>query len=189
MKTIALEDETYEKLLKLKSKVSELRNMSITFNELVEEIMRKPMGILLFDNTLREALVSLVKELSSDRTVLGIIVFGSVAKGNFHIGSDVDIFVITHDGLAKTFDFVESAIQKVELQFTQQLIANKLPATFSPLIVDQKGTTSLRPIFFDVADSGIIVYDRYRIASDFIEKYLSIPHKREFTKDGEVLAW
>jgi predicted nucleotidyltransferase len=189
MKTIALEDKTYQKLSKLKYKISELRNISVNFNELVEETLRRPMGPLLIDDLLRESIISLTKELSRDDSVVGVIIYGSVVKGNFQVNSDVDFFVISTGSLSNVFDFVESTIQKVESQFSKELTSHNLPATFSPLIVSQSETETLRPIFFDVADSGIILYDRFGVATSFVERYLSIPHKREYTKDGEILTW
>ena len=189
MKTIALEDKTYQKLSKLKHKISELRNISVNFNDLVEETLRRPMGPLLIDDLLRESIISLTKELSRDNSVVGVILYGSVVKRNFQVYSDVDVFVISAGSLSNVFDFVESAIQKVELQFFKELTSHNLPATFSPLIVSQSDIETLRPIFFDVADSGIILYDRFGVATSFVERYLSIPHKREYTKDGEILTW
>ena len=189
MKTIALEDKTYQKISKLKSKISKLRNMSINFNELVEETLRRPIGLLLIDDLLRESIIFLIKELSRDDSVVGVILYGSVAKGDFQVNSDVDLFVISTGNLSNVFDFVESTIQKVELQFLKELTSHNLPTTFSPLIISQSETETLRPIFFDVADSGIILYDRFGVATSFVERYLSIPHKREYTKDGEILTW
>jgi predicted nucleotidyltransferase len=189
MKTIALEDKTYQKLSKLKSKISMLRNMSFNFSELIEETLRIPTGLLLLDDLLRDSIISLIKELSMDDSVVGVILYGSVAKGNFQVNSDVDLFVISTGNLSNVFDFVESTIQKIELQLSKELTSRKLPATFSPLIVSLGETEFLRPIFFDVADSGIVLYDRFGTSLNFVERYLAVPHKREYTKDGEILTW
>lgn len=189
MKTIAVENSTYSKLSKLKFTVNRMRRTSFTFSELLEEIMRNPLGILLIDSALREALKSLVKYLSQDESILGVILFGSVVKGTFHANSDVDLFILTRDTGSRTFDYVERSIRKTEIEFFDRLVGSKLPVHIAPFICRMGELDFVRPIFFDIADGGMIIFDRYSAASEFIDKYLLLPHKRKYTENGEVLTW
>ena len=189
MKTIAVENSTYSKLSKLKFTLNRMRKTSLTFSELLEEIIRKPLGILLIDTTLRGALESLVKFLSQDEGVLGVILFGSVVKGTSHANSDVDLFILARDASSRTFDYVERSIRKTEIEFFDRLVDKKLPVHFAPFISSQEEIDYVRPIFFDIADSGMIIFDRNFAASEFVDKYLSLPHDRKYTENGQVLTW
>ena len=66
---------------------------------------------------------------------------------------------------------------------------NKLPLHFSPFIYSKEQVDFDIPIFFDIADSGLILFDRNLAASEFIYKYRSIPNSRKFTESGEILKW
>lgn len=189
MKTIAVEDSTYSKLSKLKFTPNRMRGTSLTFSELLEDTIRKPLGILLINTTLREALKSLVKYLSQDESILGVILFGSVVKNTSHAFSDVDLFILVRDADSRTFDHVESSIRKTEIEFFDRHVRSKLPVHFAPFICSPDKRDYVRPIFFDIADSGVILFDRNSDASEFIDKYLSLPHNRKYTENGEVLTW
>ncbi|MHB1709300.1 MAG: nucleotidyltransferase domain-containing protein [Thermoplasmataceae archaeon] len=189
MKTITVENSTYSKLSKLKFTLNKMRRTSLTFSELLEEVLRNPLGILLIDATLREALKSLVKYLSQDESVIGVILFGSVVKKTSHANSDVDLFILAKDAGSRTFDYVERSIRKTEIEFFDRLVESKLPVHFAPFICSLEERDYVRPIFFDIADSGMIIFDRNSVASEFLDKYISMPHNRNYTENGEVLTW
>ena len=104
MKTIAVENSPYSKLSELKFTLNRIRKASLTFSELLEEILRRPLGTLLIVTPLREALDTLVKHLSQNDKITGVILFGSVVKKTSHANSDVDLFVLVRDADSKTFD-------------------------------------------------------------------------------------
>ncbi|OWP57156.1 MAG: hypothetical protein B2I17_01900 [Thermoplasmatales archaeon B_DKE] len=189
MKTIAVENTVYAKLLKLKSTVNRIRGTSVTFSKLLEEAIRRPLGPLLIDSTLMAAVRHLIEQLSQHNSIHGVILFGSVAKGMCHAYSDVDLFILAERTDSETFDYVEKSARRTEIEFFDRLAGNKLPAYFAPFMCSLEEVGFLRPIFFDIADSGIILFDRNLVASDFVDRYTSLPHSRKFTENGEVLTW
>lgn len=189
MKTIAVENTVYAKLLKLKSTVSRIKGRPVTFSELLEEIIRRPLGPLLIESNLMDAIRHLVKQLSQWKNINGVILFGSVAKGVHHAYSDVDLFILTVKADSETFDYVEKSVRRTEVEFFTRLTSNKLPVHFSPFICSSEEVDFDIPIFFDIADGGMILFDRNSAASEFIDRYTSIPHSRKFTENGEVLTW
>ncbi len=189
MKTVAMENAVYAKLLRLKSTLSHMRGRPVTFSELLEENIRRPLTFLLIDSFLMMALRHLIGQISKSDNVHGIILFGSVAKGTYHAYSDVDLFIITEKTDSKTFDYVEKAIRNTEIEYFDRLTYSKLPMHFAPFISSLEEIDFVRPIFFDIADSGMILYDPNFAASDFIDKYASIPHSRKYIEGAEVLTW
>ncbi len=189
MKTIAVENTVYAKLLKLKSTVSSIRGRSVTFSELLDEAIRRPLGPLLIESNLMDAIMHLIKQLSQWKNIEGVILFGSVAKGVHHTSSDVDLFILTEKADSETFDYVEKSVRRTEMEFFTQLVHKKLPVQFSPFICSLEEVDFVIPIFFDIADNGIILFDRNSAASEFIDRYSSMSHSRKFTESGEVLTW
>ena len=121
MKTIAVENTVYAKLLKPKSTVSRIKGRPVTFNELLEEIIRRHLGPLLIDSILMNAIRQLIKQLSQWKNIQGVILFGSVAKGVHHAYSDVDLFILTEKADSETFDYVEKSIRRTEVEFDSTL--------------------------------------------------------------------
>ncbi len=189
MKTIAVEDTFHAKLLKLKNTVSRDRGRPVTFSELLEEIIRRPLGSLLIDNILMDAIRHFIKQISQNDSVQGVILFGSVAKGIYHEYSDIDLFILVKKADSETFDFMEKTSRNTEKEFFALLHNNKLPLHFSPFIYGKEQVDFDIPIFFDIADGGLILFDRNLAASEFIDKYMSIPHSRKFSESGEILKW
>ena len=189
MKSFAVEDSTYAKLSKLKAEINRERGLHMKFGDLFEELIRRSLGLYLFESELRYALKSLTEGLSSYESVLGIILFGSVAKLNSNADSDIDIFVLVDKFSLSTFDYIEKTILSVEMEYFELLTKNKLPSQFSPFICSRDTIKAVSPIFFDIADYGIILYDKGTAASDFVRYYLSMHHRREFNEYGQILTW
>ena len=66
--------------------------------------------------------------------------------------------------------------------FPLTVLKNKLTVHFAPFICSLDDLDFVRPIFFDNADSGIIIFDCNSAASEFLDKYLSMPHNRNIQR-------
>ena len=95
------------------------------FGDLFEELIRRSLGLYLFESELRYALKSLTERLSSYESVLGIILFGSVAKLNSNADSDIDIFVLVDKFSLSTFDYIEKTILSVEMELERPMVYSK----------------------------------------------------------------
>ena len=189
MKTIALDNSTYAKLSGIKDYLSRQRGKSISFSEVLEEVLKRPFMLQTIDPILREMLEDVLAKLSEKNEILGIVLFGSMAKSSFVPESDIDLFIIVSKRTADIFEFVESSIRKTEITFFNKLSDNNLPVYISPMICDSSEIDTFRPIFLDVADFGVILYEKPPIVSRFMEKYISLDHERRFTESGEMVSW
>jgi len=121
------------------------------FKELAEEISR------LIRETLGDNLVSLA-------------LFGSVARGDFHPGSDVDLIVVCKelpDGFLKRIDMLMPVFNSLEKNQAYAELKPQPPfIQFYPLTT--KEAAKARPIFLDVITDGVLLYDR----GEFMENVL-----------------
>ncbi len=115
--------------------------------------------------------------LSSLRGVLGtklvsVAVFGSVARREYRRESDLDILVIAENlprhrsGRIKLF---EDAEEKV-IGILDNLLDRGYAISLSPVILTPQEAEKVPPIFLDMVEDAVIVYDRGRLLEKILER-------------------
>lgn len=101
--------------------------------------------------------------------LVSLCLFGSVAKGTATSSSDVDLLIICRklklERLRRVKDFA-----KIE----NNMVKKGHDLLFSPLIKTEAEIMKGSPLFFDMIDRSIILYDR----GNFFKNYLSGLQKR-----------
>lgn len=128
--------------------------------------------------------VSLLLEEEITKDIDTIILFGSVARGNFDEESDIDLFVDTKKDLEKEVLktlalFKKSSIyKKWELKGIKNEISIKV------------GEIKKWELKRDVLSDSIILYGKYKEMPENIEYYLLIrPSFKKFNKSKQVKIW
>jgi predicted nucleotidyltransferase len=134
-------------------------------------------------------LTFLVSQLSSKNEVLGIVVFGSVAKQSANPNSDIDLFILVKKKTPGIFEYIEATLRNSESTFFKSLSDHSQPIYISPAIFGLRELDSFRPIFLDIVDYGMVLYERPPYLSNFLKKYESLPHRREYSESGEMVSW
>ena len=62
------------------------------------------------DEFIKEVVDKICDELKKDDNIVGIILYGFLAKGNYHRYSDIDLYVVKSDVKDKTTVFFEDDI-------------------------------------------------------------------------------
>ena len=65
------------------------------------------------------------------------------------------------------------------------LIKRGLSLFISPLILTPADLEVLNPLYFEIADYGIVLFQRGSTVSEFLDKIAKIKHKRKNTKSGD----
>jgi len=93
--------------------------------------------------------------------IISLVVFGSVARGDYKRDSDVDLLLIMEEvrgGISeriKKFELAEDNIQE-ELD---KLFDEGVFISFSPIILSEEEARKFRPIYLDMVEDAIILYD------------------------------
>jgi len=119
---------------------------------------------------------SLVKDLLNTLllvfkdNLVSVVVYGSVARGQMRKDSDLDLLIVAEKLPASRFERIamfnraEEAVEKS----LEDLSKKGYFVTFSPIIKTVEEAKRISPLYLDMVDEGIIVYDR----NSFFEKVL-----------------
>jgi len=186
-RTIILDNESYAKLSKAKEALRKKTGRKLSFGETITDLLNKRPELLPLNDELRSYISKFASVVSETSGVTGILLFGSVAKGAYNENSDIDIMVLAKQNskiLKKTIDAISSL--KAE---SDDLMRTGLPSLISPFIIYEDELLSFRPFYFDLADYGIILFEKNNVLSDFIYSVKRVTHKRELLESSEVITW
>ena len=143
----------------------------------------------------RRRLVTYILELL--RSFLGddlisVVVFGSVARGRADLNSDTDVILVASNmprSLSERMEILANLLVEFSKTQTCEELNRKGLNTwvqFHPLTMEEAELH--RPIYLDVVEDGIIVYDRggfiKRVMEGFKSKLEALGAKRIFLEDG-----
>ena len=123
------------------------------------------------DTKLKRILGLLKKEVLGcyKDNLVTLCLFGSFARGTHVLSSDVDILIICENLKRKRLSRVKD-FEKIE----ENLAKKGYKFTFSPLIKTKEEVLMGSPLFFDMIDYSLILYDQ----DNFFKNYLRILRER-----------
>ena len=188
-KPIMLSTEVYIRLRRFIESYSKKTIRSCSFSDAIEFLLRKPFFIYTVDESLRDYVLAFVAKITRHEDILGVLLFGSVAKGTNSRNSDIDIMIISSSGFLETLREISACLQELDSLHVELLLRKGLLMNIAPLIITQTSLNEFNPIYFDFADYGIPLFDRNMILENFLIDIEKIPHERRPYIDGEILDW
>jgi predicted nucleotidyltransferase len=178
---------TYTNLDAYRSYLQKEWNRRVTFSETIAELLHAPSFFVKADKSIISYLDAIVSSLCRSENILGIVLFGSVARNNFSQFSDIDTLIVSNLDFLKSLDLVEQTIGKLEPLRKDLLVSNGNFLNISPLILTPPDLEELHPIFFDIAEHGIILFERSRMITNFISRIRKIKHERN--DETDMIQW
>nr|WP_276321753.1 nucleotidyltransferase domain-containing protein [Saccharolobus shibatae] len=132
-----------------------------------------------------EKLIKLLLEEFGDR-LISVVVYGSVARGDNRKDSDVDLLIVI-SRLPKTLTERIMLFEKVENKiedYIEKLMNEGYYISFSPIIKTPEEAIRFSPIYMDMTEDAIILYDR----DNFFRKVLEETRER-LLKLGFERVW
>lgn len=119
----------------------------------------------------KRVLEKLVDCLKERFNLVSVVVFGSVARGDFRSDSDIDVLIVA-DGLPdryerfKIFDEVEKCLEG-ELS---ELRRAGFSAFINPIIKSVEEAGRISPLYLDMVEDAVILYDRDGFFGKILDK-------------------
>ena len=189
-KTLLLNGKAYGKISRAKEVLSNRLKENLSFSDVINETLGKSVEFLDVEGDLKAYVRAFAEAMGKQEGILGVMLFGSVAKGIHKQYSDIDMFIVAGDKEEKIeiLECVSKTEKKLESQ--GRLLFNKgLPSSISPLIRRKEELNSFQPIYLDLLDYGVVLYDYADTLRGFLDKSRQMKHKREYTQFGEVVRW
>ena len=159
----------------------------VSYSDIIVEIIGKQINYQRIKEDIREYLEDIVSNLVTDKGILGIVLFGSYANGSFNKYSDLDLFIAV-DGDEADYAEKINLVIRGKSNLLQGGKSSYYPY-ISPLIVNTENLNIMRPIFFDVMDYGIVLFQRRSVIRKFFEDLRKYEHKRSNIEGTEILTW
>ena len=159
----------------------------MNYSDIIVGIIGKQINYQRIKEDIREYLEDIVSNLDTDKGILGIVLFGSYANGSFNKYSDLDLFIAV-DGDEADYAEKINLVIRGKSNLLQGGKSSYYPY-ISPLIVNTENLNIMRPIFFDVMDYGIVLFQRRSVIRKFFEDLRKYEHKRSNIEGTEILTW
>ncbi len=186
-RAVMTKESLYNKLLVARNNLSSLTKSNCSISDVLQYMLQRTLLSVDLDKELMAYILKTVKIVSQDKDVQGIALFGSIAKNNYNNSSDVDFFIVVDDDYDYTNKLWE--VRKKLLPAEESFIKEGKYYRFSPLVVSKAGLSRTIPLYFDIADYGIILYEKNSILTDFFSRIRTLPHKRRIMPAGVELKW
>lgn len=116
-------------------------------------------------------LLDAIKKVLGD-SLISVVVYGSVARGEARADSDIDILVIVENlpasrvGRVKLFEIAEDMVE----HHVAGLYDRGVYVCFSPIILTPDEVKRVPPILLDMIEDAIVVYDPKGFFSKLLDK-------------------
>ena len=116
-------------------------------------------------------LLKSLKEILGDN-LISLSIFGSVARGEARVDSDIDLLIIAKElpssriKRVEIFESVEDKLQK----YIDKLYDEGIYTYFSPIILTCEEASKVPPIFLDMVEDSILIYDKDKFLENLLKK-------------------
>ncbi len=104
--------------------------------------------------------------------LVSVVVYGSVARGDFRRDSDIDLLLVIEDlprsRLERARIFIR-AEEKLD-QLLNQLLESGYAISISPVIKTPREASRFTPLYLDMVEDAVIVYDRGGFFENILRK-------------------
>ena len=187
-KQTLLTEEAYSELSEFKQIIEQITGRRSSFTEVIKQTAGKQLTLLKMDQDIKNYIMRFVDLIDENPHTLGVILYGSITKNSFSKFSDIDLAIITNSKFIEYQEYLNLKRREVNL-YQDILIKRGLSLFISPLILTPADLEVLNPLYFEIADYGIVLFQRGNTVPEFLDKIAKIKHKRKNTKSGEMLLW
>lgn len=131
-------------------------------------------GLRTFSERHRRYLKRIIREVVDfyGRNLLGLAVFGSYARRENRLNSDLDLLIILEEAPSlsrRLAEFVEHIEMKHEALAQKMYEQEGISCDLSPYILAREEALKLQPIYYDLVEHHVIVYDPQSLLARIIE--------------------
>lgn len=108
----------------------------------------------------KNELLNMIKDAYKENLEAAVL-FGSLARGDFSIHSDIDLFIVISKSSLSLRERITEFYEKIGYYFEDHFL--------SPIILNLEESLRFHPFFLGIFDSYIVLYDKRKIVQRIIE--------------------
>jgi len=98
--------------------------------------------------------------------LIAVVIFGSGGKGEITVSSDIDLFIVINKSKLSLRQRITEFFENV----SDTITIGSFILLLSPLIFTKKETQKFSPLYLDMLEGCIILYDKENFIKDILEK-------------------
>ncbi len=184
-----LDAKTHGEIKVAKGIISSLSGRRASSSDVIDEFIGRRVRFLSLQKEIRDYINAFVDSASLDKHVLGILLFGSVARNSFNNYSDIDLLVIIDGNALERYDHINGIIEGVD-RMRRPIIDSGMHLRIRPLLLSLKELHSFRPIYIDFLEEGIVLFERRDTLFGFINEIRrSVAYEKKIVNGNVVVKW
>ena len=189
LKQMLLDESTVMEVNEAKEFLSREIGRRATSKDVIEEFVGRRLRFLRLKKEVRDYINGFVDLITRKEKVMGIMLFGSVARGLYRKDSDIDVLIVIRGSAISCIDEIEESIDGVE-ELRAPLVQMGFYLRIRPLILSLEDLKIFRPIYLSIVDEGVILFERRDALTNFMTDIKrNINWRREIAEGGVVLKW
>lgn len=188
-KQMLIDRKTHEEINAAKRLLGSLSGRRLSAREVIGEFLGRRLRFLSLDSDIKTYINAFVSEAALDSSVMGLLLFGSVARGEFNKHSDIDVLVVVKGRAMSSFERVDDMINRVELA-REPLVKRGLYLRIRPLLLSTEELSNFRPIYLDILEDGVVLFERNDTIFNFLNDIRrNVDYRKEIVGNNVVVRW
>lgn len=185
-----IDEKTHAEIDSAKRIFSSASGRKLSAKEVIGETLGRRLRFIRLKRELRNYINAFVSKAAADESVVGLLLFGSVAKGNFTSSSDIDVLVVVDSkSIPEQFERITKIIDGIE-EKRKPLIEMGLHLRLAPMLLPASELKYFRPIYLEFLEDGVVLFERNEVLSDFLNDVRgSVRSERRIVNDSVVMTW
>ena len=189
LRQLLVDESTLRELKSAKQLLSIASGRRATSRDVIEEFVGRRLRFLLLKRELRDYISGFVDKISRNEKILGVMLFGSVARGTYWKESDTDILIAVRGRAIDIIEEVEEAIDEVE-GLRIPLVQSEFFLRIRPLVLAEDDLKLFRPIYLSIVEDGVILFERRETLTNFTyDVRRNVEWRKEIVEGEVVLKW
>ena len=189
LRQLLVDESTLRELKSAKQLLSIASGRRATSRDVIEEFVGRRLRFLLLKRELRDYISGFVDKISRNEKILGVMLFGSVARGTYWKESDTDILIAVRGRAIDIIEEVEEAIDEVE-GLRIPLVQSEFFLRIRPLVLAEDDLKLFRPVYLSIVEDGVILFERGETLTNFTyDVRRNVEWRKEIVEGEVVLKW
>ncbi len=184
-----MDERAHAEISEAKELMYRMSGRRLNSREIIDEFLGRRLRLLRLKKEIRAYIDAFVSKAALNENVLGIMLFGSVAKSIHGKYSDIDLLIVVNGKALSLFNEMHRIIESLEWM-RGPLLKNGSCLRISQMLLSVDELTHFRPIYVDFLEDGIILFERNEVLTAFLNDIRrSVDYEKVIVNGAVMTKW